>query len=559
MIRHFLLCSAVTLCSTISFAAPAITTGGVVSAASYLPVGFPNSGIAQGSIFLVFGTGLGPATLVKASQYPLGTELPSSGGTSIKVTVAGVSSDAIMVYTSAGQVAAVLPSNTSTGDGTLTVTYNGQSSAPAPIHIVKSTFGLFTLNQGGTGPAVLTTPNYLVNTLFASAKPGDTMILWGTGLGPISASELLQPPPVNMTNLDVKVYVGGKLAQVTYQGRSPCCSGLDQINFVVPSGISGCYVPVAVSVNGVISNFPSMSIAANGGTCSDPQGLGLPASALQNLSGGKDQKVGVIVLSRFSPQFLGLVTVNQDTGTAFFYDYNNTSVLQSRGIAPLNAFGSCSVATCTGGTCVPHTQATGAKALDAGNALTVTRVLDNTSKQLTKTSSGGYSAALGGGSLNGPPDFLNPGDFSISGPGGADIGAFNTKITIGTPLVWENKTNFSTVTRSSDAGPLLWSGGDPNGYVAIVGTSTTDATATTPQVTGTFFCTEKVSVGRFTIPSWVLSAMPASGSLSQGGLTAPNGFLLLGGYPALQTFTAPGLDLGYAVDLNVPGQNVNYK
>jgi uncharacterized protein (TIGR03437 family) len=555
MIRKFILFSAVTLFSTLAVANPTINAGGVVSAASYLPAGFPGSGIAQGSIFLVFGNGMGPATLVKAT-YPLPATLPVASGTSIKVTVAGTPVDALMVYTSAGQIAAILPSSTPTGDGTLTVTYNGQTSTPAPVHVVKSTFGLFTLNQGGTGPAVLTNASYQVNTLFASAKPGDTMILWGTGLGPVTGNETQPPAPVNMTNLDVKVYVGGKLAQVMYQGRAPCCSGLDQINFVVPSEVSGCYVPVAVSVNGVVSNFPSMSISGNGGTCSDPQGLS--AAALQNLA-TKDQKVGVVVLSRFSPQFLGLVTVKQDTGSAFFYDYNHASVIQSRGVAPLNAFGSCSVATCAGATCVPHAQATGAKTLDAGAALTVTRLQDNNAKQLTKTSSGGYSAALGGGSLNGPPAFLDPGDFTISGPGGADIGAFNTKLTIGAPMVWENQANFSTISRSTDAGPLLWTGGDPNGYVAIVGTSTTDATPTVPQVTGTFFCTEKVSVGRFTIPAWVLSTMPASGTISQGGLSAPNGFLLLGSYPALQTFTAPGLDLGYLADINFAGQNVTYK
>jgi hypothetical protein len=344
---------------------------------------------------------------------------------------------------------------------------------------------------------------------------------------------------------------------VAYQGRSPCCSGLDQINFVVPSGTSGCYVPVAVTVNGVVSNFPSMSIAANRGTCSDPQGL--PASALQKLSAGQTQDVGVIVLSRFSPLFLGLVTVNQDTGTAFFSEYTKASVIQSRGIAPLNAFGSCSVATCIGSTCVPHTQATSAQALDAGNALTITRTQDSQSKQLTKTNTGGYSAALGGGSLNGPPDFLNLGNYSISGPGGPDVGVFNTTLTIGTPLVWSNQSTFTTVSRGSDLGPLRWSGGDPNGYVAIVGASTTDATSTAAQVTGTFFCTEKVSAGQFTVPSWVLSAIPNSGTLSQGGLSAPNGFLLLGSYPSLQSFSAQGLDLGYVADINFPGQNVTYQ
>src|SRR5205823_2712689 len=162
------------------------------------------------------------------AAYPLPATLPVPGGTSIKVTVAGTPVEALMVYTSAGQIAAILPSSTPTGNGTLTVTYNGQTSASATIHVVKSTFGLFTLNQGGTGPAVLTNGSYQVNTLFESARGGDTMILWGTGLGPVTGNETQPPAPLNMTNLNVKVYVGGKLAQVMYQGRAPCCSGLDQ-------------------------------------------------------------------------------------------------------------------------------------------------------------------------------------------------------------------------------------------------------------------------------------------------------------------------------------------
>jgi len=40
---------------------PSIT--GVVNAASLLPPGLPNSGLAQGAVFTVFGSSLGPASL----------------------------------------------------------------------------------------------------------------------------------------------------------------------------------------------------------------------------------------------------------------------------------------------------------------------------------------------------------------------------------------------------------------------------------------------------------------------------------------------------------------
>jgi|SRR5579863_1835437 len=589
MIRHLLLFSAVVLFATNALAAPTVSAGGVVNAATYLPDGLLNSGIAQGSIFLVFGSGMGPSTLV-SSGYPLKTVLPATGGTSIKITVGGTTVDALMVYTSAGQVAAILPSSTQTGSGTLTLTYNGETSASVPILVIKSSFGMFTLNQGGTGPAVLTNASYKVNTLFASARPGDTMILWGTGLGPITADETMPPPVVNMTSLDVKVYIGGQLAHVSYQGRSPCCSGLDQINFVVPSGVSGCYLPVAVTVGGVVSNFPSMSVAANGGTCSDPDGLS--ASALDTISGGKDQKVGVVVLSRFTPTIgpvplLGTFTLNQDTGAAFFYDYNESSLIKARGVAPINVFGSCSVAVCLGTSCVPHTAATGAKVLDAGAALTVTAEGTNLKPvNLPKNSSGGYTGVLGGGTiaslpgvcLGTPPcgpDFLNPGNFSITGPGGSDVGALNVTTTIKAPEVWTNSADFSCannstgcdIPRSSDSKPIKWTPGDSSSYVAIVGTSTTNAPKVStdpPQLTGTFFCSQTADAGQFVIPSWVLSAMPASGSITQqgiAGISVPNGFLFFGSYPTLSPFSPlpTGLDLGYVANYNITGQNVAYQ
>lgn len=98
------------------------------------------AGIAQGAVFVVFGQQPGPAQLVQVSSYPLPTS-QGLAGTSIRITVAGTSVDAIMLYTLATQVAAVVPSNTPVGTRTFTVTYNGQASAPAPITVVPSSFG----------------------------------------------------------------------------------------------------------------------------------------------------------------------------------------------------------------------------------------------------------------------------------------------------------------------------------------------------------------------------------------------------------------------------------
>jgi uncharacterized protein (TIGR03437 family) len=139
-------------CASTLAAAPAVT--GVYNAAAWVPPDLPNSGIAQGSIFTVTGTGLGPATLQQAQTYPLPTT-QGLAGTTIQVTVGGVTETCIMVYTVATQVAAILPSATPVGKGTLTLSYQGVTASIA-IQVLAANFGTFTLNEGGTGPGVIT-------------------------------------------------------------------------------------------------------------------------------------------------------------------------------------------------------------------------------------------------------------------------------------------------------------------------------------------------------------------------------------------------------------------
>ena len=583
MIRNCLL---FILFASISFAKPTITTDGIVSAASYLPSGFPNSGIAQGSIFIVFGSGMGPSTILHNNSFPLQKQL---GGTSIKATVGGTTVDALMIYTLAGQVAAILPSTTPAGDGTLTVTYNGSSSDPAPIHVIKNGFGIFTINTGGTGPAVAEYADYSVVSLIDTgidrpkefrrpAKPGEVLILWGTGLGPVASTvDETQPAAAgDMKSLSASVFVGGKSAQIQYKGRSPGSAGLDQINFKVPSGVTGCFVPVVVQAGGVVSNFGSIAISTDGGTCNDPvkdtAGRSPVGDVLAKIQAQQNVKLGLVQLSRFGPQFtlplIGAQTINQDTASGYFYSIGKSQFLSSFGVASLNAFGSCTVWACRGGTCVPPTQGA-ATLLDAGSSLSVNG--PNGSKPITKSSSKAYSAALGGGSINDPLGYLASGTYMLSGTGGSGstaVGSFTASQHLAAnPLTLpDDQFKGGTIPLSSDL-TVKWSGGDPNAYVAIIGTSTSGtstlgaSTADPTQVTATFGCTAKGSLGQFTVPAWVLSSLPVSGTLTQAGtsLVVPNGFLLMGTYPSFTPFNAPNLDLGYFTNIVLSGQNVAYQ
>ena len=87
-----------------AMAQPVVNNGGVVNAASFTPQPYPNSGIAQGSVFTIFGTGLGPAQHVEAG-FPLPTTL---GNSSVAVTVDGTTVNAILFYVAAGQINALI-------------------------------------------------------------------------------------------------------------------------------------------------------------------------------------------------------------------------------------------------------------------------------------------------------------------------------------------------------------------------------------------------------------------------------------------------------------------
>ena len=261
-----------------------VTLSAAVNAASYLNASLPNGNLTQGGAFIVFGKGLGPAKVTEVSAFPLPTTL---SGTSVSVTVGGTTVPCIMLYTLATQVAAVVPSSTPVGSGTMVVTTTAPAAPPLKINVVAHDFGIFAVNQGGSGPGVLVNAiTNVVNSSTASANPGDLVDIWGTGLGPVAGNEAAGALPGNIPNLNLQVYVGSVQAQVKYAGRSGCCTGLDEIEIAVPAGVTGCAVPVYFVVGGVTSNFVSVSIAQSGSTCVNPNALTPSQLAAAQANGG---------------------------------------------------------------------------------------------------------------------------------------------------------------------------------------------------------------------------------------------------------------------------------
>ena len=77
------------------------TVGGAVNSASFAKSDLPNGSLAQGGIFSVFGSNMGPAALTQSTSFPLPTEL---AGTSVKVTVGGTTLDCIMLFTVSSRI-----------------------------------------------------------------------------------------------------------------------------------------------------------------------------------------------------------------------------------------------------------------------------------------------------------------------------------------------------------------------------------------------------------------------------------------------------------------------
>ncbi|MGA2267679.1 MAG: hypothetical protein ABSH44_04330 [Bryobacteraceae bacterium] len=535
-------------------AQPVINTGGAVNGASYSPVGLANSAIAQGSIYVVFGRNLGPASLVTATTYPLSTTL---AGTSAKVTVNGTTVNQIMLYTMATQVAMVMPSTTPTGSGTITITYNGQPSAPVALQVAATNFGIFAVNTAGSGPAVVTDANNGYISLTHAANPNQTLVLWGTGLGKISADET-QPPPQGNVGTKPTVWVGSQQANVVYWGRSGCCGGLDQINFQVPAGITGCYVPVAVQTGSTVSNFGSIAVASSGSVCSDP--IGLSSTQLTLVQNGQNLSIATLDLSRSTvslnlpPPFPSTPTTT-DAGSASFFRYTPTQITSST-FGQAASVGGCMVFTISGSATV--TDPVQPLGLDAGASVALSG--PNGSKTLSTLASlkGSYGATLG--SSTSPPLYLDAGTYTFNVPGGADVGQFTQQLQMPPSLTWTNQSSITSVSESQGV-TVNWTNAVPNGYVGITGYSFALDSTGNLSAGVIFVCKANAGsngVNSFSIPPPVLLSLPLSSTSSSSGFAIPTGYLGLSSQTAAQTCNAPHIDVCSAVASVLVEKTVTY-
>ena len=241
----------------LQFAGSGTTIGAVTSGASNL-----SGPVAPGEVIVIWGSGLGPTPLV-AYQADANGLLPNSlGGTSVFVN--GVL--APVVYTSANQVAAVVPFGINGSLSQLYVQSQNVTSAPFNLSVASQIPGIFTLNGSGTGQAAaINNKDGSINGAARPAKVGDYVQLYITGAGqtsPAGTDGLINAGPGPVPIGAVTVTIGGKTATVNFAGGAPgAVAGVIQVNAQIPVGVTaGGAVPVVVQV-GTSNSQPGVTLA----------------------------------------------------------------------------------------------------------------------------------------------------------------------------------------------------------------------------------------------------------------------------------------------------------
>jgi uncharacterized protein (TIGR03437 family) len=518
-------------------ASPAIAPGGIVNAASRLPASLRGGAIARGARFTIPGVRLGPDTGVRGSE----SEPPAKlADVSVRIAQRDVVADAGLLLVSATRIDAWIPDGAPLGDVQLTVTYQGRPSEPYELTLVPSSAGFF---SGETAPEALPAARRK-----PEAAPGDTVTLWGTGLGE--------------TALDL--FVGGKPAEAVRATTAACCKGVEQIEFRVPAGAPlGCFVPVlARAPDGRPSNAVPIAVHAPGQACRD-EGDWFRESVEHAT------RAGFVVLARVSLD----LKLGPRAGAQFQFDYGIGSFGRQesgqRQFPPLPPANTCTVFTArinlrqimgqarspAEWTSIPE-KTPGNRRLDAGTAISIAgpsgaQALNRDTRQHDY-----YDSFLGGlppfSRQPAKPLFLRAGAYTVSAPGGADIGPFSLKLDVARSIEWNDRARISEVPRSTGV-TLHWKAASGDDAVLVLAANADRYSGDSAMC----LCMAPARDGQFRIPPIALGNLPPT--LEEDDLAAS--YLLLMEIPVHPPvrIEASGLDAAFAAFVSASGRLVRYK
>jgi len=211
-------------------AAPVVSASSVVNSASSQAV------IGQNTWVTIFGANLAATNRSWAAADFSGNKLPTSlDGVSVTVN----SKPAYVNFVSPGQLNVLMPLDATLGPVPLVVTNNGLVSASTTVQLqsVAPAFFIFKNNYAAalhSDNVSIVGPTNLFPGSSTPTKPGETIVLFGTGFGQTNPSIpngtlVTTASPLPVTPIVTFAGIG---AQVTFSGLT--AAGLYQINVIVP-------------------------------------------------------------------------------------------------------------------------------------------------------------------------------------------------------------------------------------------------------------------------------------------------------------------------------------
>jgi uncharacterized protein (TIGR03437 family) len=217
--------------------------------------------VVAGSSAVLIGTNLASG-LFSASTAPLPTSL---GGASVAMN--GIAARLSVVST--GAIAFQVPWELAgQSQALLTVTTANGTSSPATVSLAPFAPAIFALNGQGTGQGFIARENSSPNSAGNAAVPGETIQLFGVGLGAVTNRPASGSPahesPASLTTATPVVTIGGLPAEVVFSRLTPISSvfqptiggvGSYQVAVRVPLGApAGDSVPIQMSIGGASSS-----------------------------------------------------------------------------------------------------------------------------------------------------------------------------------------------------------------------------------------------------------------------------------------------------------------
>jgi hypothetical protein len=489
---------------------PAITSRGIVNAASQIPPSLPGGMLAPGMEVLIQGV-----------------RFVSSGSeTTVRLEHGSWQSSVKPTEVMPRMLKARLPQDTPLGEIAISVMNGEGTSRPEHATVIASSPGIETLNGEGWGPAFR-----------VMLAPGEQATLQVNGLNEKLPS----------------VFVGG------IQARKINVKG-GRVTFRIPLDTpQGCWTPAWIrSASGSISNFVTIAIRKGNGVCE--QAPGWFARVMPDRT-----RTGLLVLERISgsveetgkPQSFAF-----DSGAAFFYQASRSKLVPLQLLPPA---GSCTTYTSTfsfdAASLLDLQQFIGSayKLLHAGPSVIV-EAKDGLREVLKSygRSKESYTGFFGGTLpiMWGPGTdlVLKPGTYSIQTEGGegVEVGKMNLTVTVPDPFEWTNASAVETIDRKNSL-TLQWKNSAPDRRMMAMAFSVDQETG----AMGSLVCVASPKAAKITIPSYAFANFPATSPT--GNL--PLRFILLASMPAVSPEQPPpaGLDDARAIFLEIQGKTVRYR